>query len=261
MQESFKIYYGKSLAGLIDPEFTNQTISQKILYLKRKKQEVDELKRERGNIGEYGIKVMNRLAARTDDDSDLYNKNVVPDLENLMVDYNDYQYKDSPYIDRGFVTSQKIEQLLRNKFQKNSKVKKTNAEITDILTTTMNLINRTANPQLSLQSLANSSPNDSILDDIVNNTMSQTETQIEQAEKENDQIDSFVNSSSSSSSSTGSGVDYIDTKRFKPDTSIDEEGDLTFNILQNSLNNKNNQSSGMPPINSQLNANLINPLV
>jgi hypothetical protein len=57
MQESFIIYYGKSLKGLIDPSFTNQTILNKILYLKRKKQEPDVLKRERGNIGEYGIKV------------------------------------------------------------------------------------------------------------------------------------------------------------------------------------------------------------
>jgi hypothetical protein len=135
MQESFKIYYGKSLKELVDPQFTNQTILNKILYLKRKKQEEDALKKQRGNIGEYGIKVMNRLAARTDDDSDLYNQQVVPELENLMVPYKDYPYRDSPYINPDFVTSQKIGELLRNKFQNNSKVKKTDVEIQVILTT------------------------------------------------------------------------------------------------------------------------------
>jgi hypothetical protein len=72
---------------------------------------------------------MNRLAARTDDDSDLYNQQVVPELDKLIVPYKDYEYRDSPYIDPKFVSSQKIEQLLKNKFQKNSKVKKTDAEI------------------------------------------------------------------------------------------------------------------------------------
>jgi hypothetical protein len=267
MQESFKIYYGRSLKGLVDPSFTNQTIVNKILYLKRKKQEADALKRQRGDIGEYGIRVMNRLAARTDVDLELYNKNVVPDLENLIVPYKDYQYRDSPYIDRNFVTSQKIEQLLKNKFQKNSKVKKGDVDIAAILATTQSLINRTANPQLSLQSLANFSPNDSIFTNIVDNTNAQSEMEIEQAQEENYQIDALVNSSSSSSSS-GSGVDFgVAKKRFKPDNSIDNEDDFTANLLQSNLNNINNQStmsSGMPPsyINPALpfNSNLINPI-
>jgi hypothetical protein len=273
MQESFKIYHGRAHNGLIDPQFTNQPIMQKILYLKRKKQEADELKRERGNIGEYGIKVMNRLAARTDDDLDLYNAQVVPELDKLIVPYKDYQYRDSPYIDRNFVTSQKIEQLLKNKFQKNSKVKKTDAEIEAILTTTQNLINKTENPQLSLQSLANSSPNDSIFNDIVDNTNAQSEIDIEQAEEENNEIDALMNNSSSSSisssSSSGSGVDYgFAKKRFKPDNSIDDENDLTLNLFNSNYNNVNNDpnamSSGMPPpsyINpATLNPNLINPI-
>jgi hypothetical protein len=192
---------------------------------------------------------MNRLAARTDEDSDIYNKTVVPDLENLMVPYDQYKYRDSPYIDRKFVTSVDIEQLLKNKFQKNSKVKKTDAEIEAILTTTQNLLNRSANPQLSLQSLANSSPNDSIFNDIVDNTNAQSEIEIEQAQDENDQIDSLVNSSSSSSSSTGSGVEYLGTKRKKIDN---DEDDLTLSLLQNNFNNL----SGMNKFNNVTNTNV-----
>jgi hypothetical protein len=261
MQESFKIYYRRSLKGLVDPQFTNQTILNKILYLKRKKQEADALKKERGNIGEYGIRVMNQLAARTDDDSDLYNQNVVPELENLMVPYDQYKYRDSPYIDGGFVISQKIEELLRNKFQKNSKVKKTDAEIEAILTTTQSLLNRTANPQLSLQSLANSSPNDSIFNDIVNNTNAQSEIEIEQAQEENDQVDSLVNNSSSSSSS-GSDVGFgVVPKKMRLN---DDEDGLTDSLLQKNFDNikndtnsyGNNQSSA-----ANLNSNLLNPLV
>jgi hypothetical protein len=145
-------------------------------------------------------------------------------------------------------------------------VKKTDAEIQAILTTTQNLLNRTANPQLSLQSLANSSPNDSIFTDIVDNTNAQSEEEIEQAQEENDQIDSLVNSSSSSSSSSGSGVYFgVAKKRFKPDNSIDNEDDFTANLLQSNLNNINNtMSSGMPPnyINPTLplNSNLVNPI-
>jgi hypothetical protein len=146
---------------------------------------------------------MNRLAAKTDDDSDLYNAEVYPDIDKLIVPYQDYEYKDSPYISRDFVTSQKIEQLLKNKFQRNSKVKKSDAEINEILITTQNLLNKTANPQLSLKSLANSSPNDSIFNDIVDNTNAQSEHEIEQAQEENDQIDSLFNQNSSSSSSSG----------------------------------------------------------
>jgi hypothetical protein len=197
MQQSFIIYYGRSLKGLVPDSFTNQTILNKILYLKRKKQEADELKRQRGDIGEYGIRVMNRLAAKTDDDSDLYNTNVVPDLENLIVPYKDYLYRDSPYINPDFVSSIDIEQILKNKFQKNSKVKKSDADIQAILTTTQSLINRTANPQLSLQSLANSSPNDLIFTDIVDNTNAQSEMETEEAEDENDRIDSLINNNNS----------------------------------------------------------------
>jgi hypothetical protein len=258
MQELFKIYYGKSLKGLVDQTFTNQIILNKILYLKRKKQEADALKKERGNIGKLGIRVMNRLAARTDDNSNLYNKNVVPDLEGLMVPYDKYQYRDSPYIDRKFESSQNIEQLLRNKFQKNSNVKKTDAEIEAILATTQHLINRTGNPQLSLQSLANSSPNDSIFNDIVDNSLSQTEMEIEQAQDENDQIDSLINNGSSSSSS-GSGVEYVGNKRRK----LDDEDEFTNNLLKGNFDNINNDPNAYGSNQSShanMNANLLNPL-
>jgi hypothetical protein len=258
MQQSFIIYYGKSLKGLVDDSFTNQTIMQKLLYLKRRKQEADELKRERGNIGEFGIKVTNRLAARTDDDSDLYNAQVYPELDKLIVPYQDYQYKESPYINPKFVSSVDIEQILKNKFQKNSKVKKSDADIQDILTTTHNLINRTANLQLSLKSLANSSPNDSIFNDIIENTNAQSEMDIEQAEKENDQIDSFINNGGSSSSS-GSGAAFsVAPKKFRLNDPEEEE---LNDLLQKNVNNMNNNpsgfSSGMPSPNNQLNANII----
>jgi hypothetical protein len=208
---------------------------------------------------------MNRLAANTDDDADLFNEKVVPELDNLIIPYDKYQYRDSPYINLDFVTSVDIERLLKNKFQKNSKVKKTDAEIQDILTTTQNLMNRTANPKLSLQSLANNPANNSIFNDIVNNSIAQSEMEIEQAQEENDQIDSLVNSSSSSSSSSDSGVEYLGIKRRKLDN---DEDNLTLNLLQSNFNNINNDpnamSSGMPPsyINPALplNATLMNPI-
>jgi hypothetical protein len=100
-------------------------------------------------------------------------------------------------------------------------------------------LNRTANPQLSLQSLANSSPNDSIFTDIVDNTNAQSEIDIEQAQEENDQIDSLVNNSSGSSSSGSSGDVLFNTplKRKKMNNDEDEE----FNeLVQSNFNNINN---------------------
>jgi hypothetical protein len=100
-----------------------------LLYLKQKNQDGEKQKKERGNLGEQGIKVMNRLSAMTDDDTDLYNENVVPEFERMMVPYDKYEYKDQEYIDQNFVISVDIERLLKNKFQKNSKVKKSDADI------------------------------------------------------------------------------------------------------------------------------------
>jgi hypothetical protein len=62
MQEAYKIYYGRNLTGLVSLQFTNQTILNKILYLKKKKQDAEKLKKERGQLDEYGIRIMNRLA-------------------------------------------------------------------------------------------------------------------------------------------------------------------------------------------------------
>jgi hypothetical protein len=241
MQEAFKIYYGKNLAGLVDQTFTNNAIKQMLLYLKRKKQEADELKRKRGEIGEYGIKIMNRLSAMTDNDTDAYNEKVVPDFERMMVPYKDYKYKDLPSIDREFVTSVDIKTLLKNKFQKNSKVKKSDADINDILTTTQNLLNRTGNPQLTLRSLANTAPNDPIFNDIVDTTEKQSEHEIEEAEDENMNIDSLFNQGSSSSSSgSGAGFAVVPKKRRLNDDEDEEPN-----------NNLSSMSSGMPPPNSQ----------
>jgi hypothetical protein len=149
----------------------------------------------------------------TDNDTDLYNEKVVPDFERMMVPYDKYQYQDLENIDSNFVTSVDIERLLRNKFQKNSKVKKSDAGIQDILTTTQNLINRPGNPKLSLQSLANTTPNDPIYNDIVDTTTKQSQEEIEDAEDENLRIDSLFNQNSSSSSSSGSGADLAFQKR------------------------------------------------
>jgi hypothetical protein len=88
----------------------------------------------------------------TDDDTDRYNENVVQELNKLIVPYENYEYKDIENIDRNFVTSVDIERLLRNKFQKNSKVKKTDADIDAIVTTTTNLINKIFNSMQSHQS-------------------------------------------------------------------------------------------------------------
>jgi hypothetical protein len=76
-------------------------------------------------------------------------------------------------------------------------VKKTDAEIKDILTTTQNLMNRIANPKLSLQSLANTPANDSIFNDIINTANAQSEMETEEAEDENDRIDSLINNNNS----------------------------------------------------------------
>jgi hypothetical protein len=268
MQEAFKIYYRRSLKGFVDPQFTNQIILNKILYLKRKKQEADELKKERGNMGEFGIRVMNRLAANTDDDADLYNQQVVPEIDQLIVPYDKYKYRDSPYINPKFVSSVEIKTLLKNKFQKNSKVKKTDLEIQDILTTTQNLINRTANPKLGLQSVANSSPNDSIFNDIVDNTSAQTQEEIEQAENENLHIDSLFDNNSGSSSGSSSNVLFnTPLKRKKIIEDEDEyEEDYSnalignFNNINNGPNGYNSNQSSIANLNANMNANLLNPL-
>jgi hypothetical protein len=88
-----------------------------ILYLKKKKQDADKLKKERGTLSEEGIKVMNRLAATNDEDADQYNESVVPELNKLIVPYQNYKYRNPEYIDMNFVTSQNIKEVLKNKFQ------------------------------------------------------------------------------------------------------------------------------------------------
>jgi hypothetical protein len=268
MQEAYKIYYGRNLTGLVPQNFTNQIIVNKILYLKKKREDGERLKKERGQLDEYGIRVMNRLASNTDEDADRYNTNVVPELDNLIVPYKDYVYRDSPYISPDFVTSVDIATLLKNKFQKNSKVKKTDAEIKDILTTTQNLMNRTANPQLSLQSLANTPANESIFNDIINTANAQSKMKIEEAEDENNRINSLINNNNSSSSSSGSGAGFgVIPKKMR--LNDDEDNELYVdNLIQKNYNNINDNpnamSSGMPPsyINPALplNANLINPI-
>jgi hypothetical protein len=237
-----------------------------ILYLKKKKQDAEKLKRERGTLDKYGIWIMNRLTARTDDDADQYNKNIVPDLEQMMVPYDKYLYTDPEYIDPNFVTSQDIETFLRNKFQKNSTVKKSDADIKDILTTTKNLINRTENPQLSLQALSNTTPNDSIFNDIINTANTQSEMETEEAEDENDRIDALINNGGSNSTS-GSDVDFgVAKKRFKPDNSIDDV-EFTDNLLQSNFNNIkndpnafNSNQSAIANYNANINAGLLNPI-
>jgi hypothetical protein len=245
MHKAFKIYYRRNLTGVVPQNFSNQIILSMLLTLKKKREDAEKLKRERGRLDEYGIRVMNRLAANTYDDADKYNASVVPELDKLIVPYKDYLYKDSPYINPDFLTSVDIETLLRNKFQKNSKVKKTDADIKDILTTTQNLMNRTRNPQLILKTLANTSPNDQIFDDIVNTSIAQSQEEIEDAEEENDQIDSLINNYNSNSIS-GSGVKYLGIKRKKLVDRDDEEDDggLLNSLVQRNYNNINNDASG-----------------
>jgi hypothetical protein len=154
------MYYGRNLTGLLSQEITIPEIKRMILYPKKKKQVAEAVKKQRGTLGKDEIMVINRIAATSDADPDLYNTNVVPELNKLMVPYEDYEYRDPEYIDPNFVTSQDIKGLLRNKFQKNSLVKKTDVDINAIAITTQNLINNVGNPHLSLQTLVNTQAND-----------------------------------------------------------------------------------------------------
>jgi hypothetical protein len=155
-----------------------------LLYLKKKKEDADELKRQRGDIGEEGIRIMNRLSARTDDDTDQYNANVVPEFDRMMVPYNKYQYKKPEFISQDFVSTPDIERLLKKKFQGDSLVKKTDTDIAAIVAKTANLINKIPNPSVGLNNLINLSANDSIFNDNVNTTNQQTNLEFKQTERE-----------------------------------------------------------------------------
>jgi hypothetical protein len=150
---------------------------------------------------------MNRLASRTDDNTDQYNANVVPEFDRLIVPYKNYQYKRPEFISQDFVKTTDIERLLKKKFQGNSLVKKTDADIQEILAKTTNLINKIPNPQAGVNSLINLPANDAIFNGIVNTTNQQTAMEMEQTNQENAQIDSLLNNSSSTSSS-GSNLNF-----------------------------------------------------
>jgi transposase len=102
MQEAFKIYYNRNLTGLLSQEITFAPIKTMLLYLKQKKQDAEKLKKQRGTLSNDGIRVMNRLAVMTNDDVYQYNENVVPELDKLMVPYENYEYKDPEYVDQEF---------------------------------------------------------------------------------------------------------------------------------------------------------------
>jgi hypothetical protein len=52
MQEVFKIYFNRNLTGFVDQSFTVAPIKTMLLYLKKKKEDANPLKKERGKLSE-----------------------------------------------------------------------------------------------------------------------------------------------------------------------------------------------------------------
>jgi hypothetical protein len=163
INETFKIYHNQSFKGLVPPDVAYSSITRMIITLNKKKEDADA-KKAAGKLDDEGVQLMNYLKAYGDENAERYNTNVFePYLRNKLVDTSGGGFVRPEFINTNFITALDVASLLKNKFQTNATVKKSDTNLNDMINVATNVINKVANPTQTLKTLAKSPANSKII--------------------------------------------------------------------------------------------------